>query len=368
MPGRRAITRRRAGLSKPASASRGGRHGGSSRQPRCRWRRYGGGPRRPGVGGACHPRRDRRAGVVGLSDRHRDLALRRRPHPAQRPCLLRDGAGAAFDEPGVRAAGALAQPWAGRPGAAAAGAHRPRSRAHQRPLLRPRSGDGAGLRGRHDPARLAHRSVAPRPRGRPDVTGRCLPRLSVLRRRPARPVGPQRGQFHRIHRYSDPYPGRRFRHSDRRVAAPGLLLHPVRRRLRDLRRRAHDHRHLPGPDRGTGRRAGQDRGPGIGLDGQRLGQRRRQRHEHRHLHHSPDEARQLRGALRRRRRGGGLDRRPAHAADHGGGGVHPGRLPADALPRGGARGDHSGASLFRLGAGRRRFRGAAPQARGHRPP
>ena len=60
-------------------------------------------------------------------------------------------------------------------------------------------------------------------------------------------------------------------------------------------------------------------------------QRRLQRGVDRDRHHPDDEEVRLQGARCRRHRGGGLDRRPAHAADHGRGRLHHGRAAGAAL-------------------------------------
>ena len=65
-----------------------------------------------------------------------------------------------------------------------------------------------------------------------------------------------------------------------------------------------------------------------------LGQRRRQRHGRRADLDPAHEAHRLPAAFRRRRRGGGVHRRPDHAADHGRRRLRHGRVPRRLVPAG----------------------------------
>ena len=75
----------------------------------------------------------------------------------------------------------------------------------------------------------------------------------------------------------------------------------------------------------------------------RLRQRGRQRDDHRHLHDPADAPDRLPAGVRRRGRGGGLDRRPDHAADHGRRRLRDGRVPRRLLPARRGRGADPGA-------------------------
>ena len=99
----------------------------------------------------------------------------------------------------------------------------------------------------------------------------------------------------------------------------------------------------------------------VGAVRHHLRQRGRQRHGRRADHHSADEALRLSAAFRRRRRGGGLDRRADHAADHGRRRLRDGRVPRRVLRTGGDLGDHSGGALLRRLLLGRAFRGQAPR-------
>ena len=97
-------------------------------------------------------------------------------------------------------------------------------------------------------------------------------------------------------------------------------------------------------------RGGPGQGGGVRLRADGHDQRHvgRQRGGHRLADHPPDEEGRLSAPVGRRDRGGGIDRRPDHAADHGRRRLHHGRDHRHPLHRDRHRRDHPGRPLFRL--------------------
>lgn len=281
-------------------------------------------------------------------DRLRALAFDRHDRAAGVACQFRDLARLRW----LRGGGGARRPALGplRPGRAGARArhlhHAQRRLPDGRPHHRARSRPAARLRVRHPADRASLHRLLQAARPGPGGLRGDLRRL--LLRRPV-PAGRPRPSLHghrALHRRAVPLARRHLRRAGRRVRFHGLLFRPVRGDLRRLRRRAAYHRPRAGAHRQTRRRAGQGRGRRLWAARQRLGQRRGQRHEHGHLHDPADAAQRLFRAVRRRRRGRGVDGRPARAARHGRGGLHHGRLPAHPLPDDRAGRDRAGHRLL----------------------
>ena len=164
--------------------------------------------------------------------------------------------------------------------------------------------------------------------------------------RPRRLPGPLRRCRSDVH-LPRPRFERAARHTAHRVDDHRHRLHLFRRAARHLRRVALLHRHLDRADGPLPGRLGQDRGDRVLAVRLDLGFGGFQRRLHRGDHHPADAQGRLSGARRRRDRGGGLDRRPADAADDGRGGLRDGGVPADRLPRRGAGGADPGDPLLR---------------------
>ncbi len=159
-----------------------------------------------------------------------------------------------------------------------------------------------------------------RARRHPDHLHRLwISRLAVARR----PAGPL-CQPERAADLSRARRQRRVRLGVRRSVHRRGLVPVFWRAARPLRRRRVFHRSCDRRLRTIPRRRGENRDHRLVIVRYHFRQRRLQRGVDRHRDHPDDEELGLQGARRRRHRGGGLDRRTAHAADHGRGRLHHG--------------------------------------------